>query len=211
MPSIFTLLSQHHLCRLGHVCRMEDGHIPKDLRGSFRRFQIQRPPKTALQRHLQERPEECMNRHSLMGKRHGISELLESHQARPHRLPVGEESHLQVQLHRPGSNSPHLLPVHVRQRLPLLYWPTQSHEEVQRPDLTQPGAAIVSLDGSRPLKMMMNNYIFYNFHCLKQYFCLIFNNTSNSCTMKPIVIYLDHWVATCKEKIPGSEVHVFYI
>ena len=49
LPSIFMLLSQRCFCWLGHVCQMEDGHIPKDLLywelsgGS----QIQRLPQTS--------------------------------------------------------------------------------------------------------------------------------------------------------------------
>ena len=31
VPSMFTLLHQHHLCWLGHIYRMEDGSISKDL------------------------------------------------------------------------------------------------------------------------------------------------------------------------------------
>ena len=31
IPSMFTLLHQHHVHWLGHIHRMEDGHIPKDL------------------------------------------------------------------------------------------------------------------------------------------------------------------------------------
>jgi hypothetical protein len=31
LPTIFTLLSQRHLCWLSHVHRMEDGRMPKDL------------------------------------------------------------------------------------------------------------------------------------------------------------------------------------
>ena len=31
IPSMFTLLHQGHLCWLGHLHRMKDGHIPKDL------------------------------------------------------------------------------------------------------------------------------------------------------------------------------------
>ena len=38
----------------------------------------------------------------------------------------------------------------MRQRLSLPHRPTQSYEEVQRPELTQPDAAIVSRDGRRP-------------------------------------------------------------
>ena len=61
----------------------------------------------------------------------------------------GEESRPQkILLHRPGSNIPHLPPV--RQRLSLPHRPTQSYEEVQQPELTQPDAAIVSRDGRRP-------------------------------------------------------------
>ena len=30
LPSMFTQLGQHRLRWLGHICRMEDGHIPKD-------------------------------------------------------------------------------------------------------------------------------------------------------------------------------------
>ena len=68
---------------------------------------------------------------------------------RPPRPPKGEESRPQkILLHRPGSNIPHLPPV--RQRLSLPHRPTQSYEEVQRPELTQPDAAIVSRDGRRP-------------------------------------------------------------
>ncbi len=31
MPSMFAILTQRHLRWLGHVCRMEDGRIPKDI------------------------------------------------------------------------------------------------------------------------------------------------------------------------------------
>ena len=76
LPSIFMLLSQRRLRWLGHVRRMADGRIPKlqrlAVRGTLKRCQIQRPPKTAFQRHLQERPEECINRHPVMGKPRGV-------------------------------------------------------------------------------------------------------------------------------------------
>ena len=68
-------------------------------------------------------------------------------QARAHQLPDREESYPQVKLHRPGSNNPHLLLV--QQRLSLGHQPTQPHEEVQRQELTQPGAAIISQDRRR--------------------------------------------------------------
>ena len=31
LPTMYTLLRQHRLCWLGHVCHMEDGQIPKDI------------------------------------------------------------------------------------------------------------------------------------------------------------------------------------
>ena len=31
LPTMYTLLRQHWLCWLGHVCHMEDGQIPKDI------------------------------------------------------------------------------------------------------------------------------------------------------------------------------------
>ena len=59
LPSMFTLLRQRRLRWLGHVYRMEDGHIPKENSlwrvGIWKR--IQRPPTAAVQGRLQERHE----------------------------------------------------------------------------------------------------------------------------------------------------------
>ena len=50
LASMFTLLRQRRLRWLGHVYRMEDGRIPKDI--LYGEKKNQRPPTTALQRSL---------------------------------------------------------------------------------------------------------------------------------------------------------------
>ena len=70
LPSMFTLLRQRMLRWLGHVYRMENGRIPKDilygdLIGIWK--EIQRPPTTTLQECLQERHESTRHQHRFLG------------------------------------------------------------------------------------------------------------------------------------------------
>ena len=159
LPSIFMLLSQRRLRWLGHVRRMADGRIPKDLlygelsRGARSRGRPRLRFKDTCKRDLKSASIDIQSWESLAESRDSWRAAVhcgdQASRARPHRPPKGEESRPQkILLHRPGSNIPHLPPV--RQRLSLPHRPTQSYEEVQRPELTQPDAAIVSRDGRRP-------------------------------------------------------------
>ena len=146
LPSIFTLLSQRRLRWLGHVRRMDDGRIPKNLlygelaSGSRSQGRLRLRYKDTCKRDMK-----C-NRNPVVEESCTVSGLLarrctirhKAGRARPYWLPKEEESRPQVYPSRTCSDSLHLSSV--QQRLPLPHRPTQPHEEVQKPDMTNHGA-----------------------------------------------------------------------
>ena len=70
IPSLYTLLKQRRMRWLGHVTRMEDGCIPKDLLyGELATGKIPAgQPQTTLQGRMQARPPGTWHKHRLLGK-----------------------------------------------------------------------------------------------------------------------------------------------
>ena len=67
LPSVWTLLTQRRLRWLGHVCRTEDGRIPKDIQATVSWEGNHRSPSLAISRCLRERYEGCRHRHHVLG------------------------------------------------------------------------------------------------------------------------------------------------
>ena len=73
IPSLYTLLKQRRMRWLGHVTRMEDGRIPKDL------LYGELATTTTLQRHMQVRTPSAWHKHRLLGSYCHRQRCLETH------------------------------------------------------------------------------------------------------------------------------------
>ena len=146
LPTIFTLLSQRRLRWLGHVRRMEDGRIPKDLlygelsEGSRPRGRPRLRFKDTCKRDLRSARIETQSWEDLAESRDRWRAAVHSGTAQAEQVRTDQQKEKRaVRKSRSSSadqpaTSDSLLPV-VRERLPLTYRPLQPRKEMQQPGM----------------------------------------------------------------------------